>query len=68
MAEVRAADLPDGTIVAGRNPHGRAVAHLKYGPDNWGSTDGNRPRDTAIDADLARGATVVRHGYGENAP
>lgn len=60
MAEVRAADLPDGTIVASRY-----VAHIKQSHDNWQCTNGNRPRDAAIDADLRMGAEVLRHGYGE---
>ncbi len=60
MAKVRATDLPEGTVVGTY-----AVIHIKTGPNNWASTNGNRPRDIVIDEDIAQGATVLRHGYGE---
>ncbi len=63
MSDVRAADLPEGSIVADR-----VVAHIKRDHDYWRSTNGNRPTDAAIDEDLAAGAAVVRHGYGEETP
>lgn len=61
MAEVKAADLPAGSIVADRRN-----ACIKRGPDNWMSTDGNRPGDAYIETALDLGATVVRRGYGQD--
>jgi hypothetical protein len=67
--EVRAADLPEGSIVA----HGRKV-YLRYVLDEptlpWSVTEFNGmyvnyASDGEVDCALELGATVLRHGYGE---
>lgn len=61
---VRAADLPEGSIVAlgpwvvMRNPDG-------FTPLWWGNT-GPFDHET-VDEGFRRGAKVLRHGYGEEA-
>ncbi len=63
MAEVRAADLPEGTIIGYAT-----LAVIKLGPSGalrrpWASTHNNLYDDHEIDAWLAEDATVLRHGY-----
>lgn len=61
MADVRAADLPEGSIVAHRNH-----AFLKTSPGVWASTSGTyNTGDWTVDHMFNLGAQVVRHGYGE---
>lgn len=67
MAAVpRAADLPEGSVVAGRDlVYLRAFASgaTEY---PWVVTRFSTPiQDSTIDRALADGATVLRHGYGE---
>lgn len=61
MAEVRAADLPDGSVVA--DDH---TAWIKNHPREWAQwrgTDGGYAPDEFIDSALADGAMVLRGGY-----
>ncbi len=67
-AEVRAADLPEGSIVASRNqvmtrtdPRYWTVTTW----ERWGVQHEAHREDMEVDAALANGATVLRHGYGE---
>ncbi len=71
-AEARAADLPEGSIVA-------AGSRIYYrGPDQdddflWRNApvDGestNYYEDRYVDHEIADGAQVLRHGYGEEKP
>lgn len=68
-AEIRAADLPKGSIVASRD-----MVHLKAFDSAttdlpWVVTGFSTPiRDRSVDEHLADGATVLRHGYGEDEP
>jgi hypothetical protein len=65
-ADDRAADLPDGSVVANRNK-----AWIKNHPSGWSpwrSTQGSYEHDKFIDEALASGATVLRYGYGEDQP
>jgi hypothetical protein len=60
---VRAADLPDGSIIAARN-----VVYIKNRPSTysqWCSTRGAYLADSLVDQYLHEGATVLRVGYGE---
>lgn len=59
----KAADLPDGSIVATRT-----TVYIKTHPTKWAQwrgTNGEHAPDPFIDSDLADGATVLRVGYGE---
>ncbi len=59
----RAADLPDGSVVADRD-----VVYIKNHPSKtaqWRGTNGGYVGDWRVDQALAEGAAVVRHGYGE---
>jgi hypothetical protein len=59
----RAADLPDGSIVAQRG-----AVYIKNRPSTysqWCSTRGAYLADSIIDQYLHEGATVLRVGYGE---
>lgn len=61
MTEVRAADLPEGSIVASRHH-----VYLKQGPGAWSTNFGNYPTgDWAVEDSIVHGARVLRHGYGE---
>lgn len=68
MIEVRAADLPEGSIIVSRD-----AAYIKqrtYGTDAppWSATGtGNCLDDPVIDHLLRYGAEVLRHGYGDDA-
>lgn len=61
-----AADLPDGTIVVGREPQRREVAYIKNHPTktaSWRGTDGGFHGDWFVDELIANGtAVVLRHG------
>ncbi len=63
MVEVRAADLPEGSIV------GSGVeALVKNQPSThyeWSCTDGREYSNHAVDHAIETGARVLRHGYGE---
>lgn len=64
-AEVRAADLPEGTIIGYAT-----LAVIKLEPSSvlkrpWASTHNNLYEDYEVDAWLAEDATVLRIGYGE---
>lgn len=63
MAEVRAADLPEGSVVATRDEVFMARPRFGWKLDlRW---SGSRSLDDAgMDAVLAGGAEVLRHGYG----
>lgn len=64
MAEVRAADLPEGTVIGYAT---LAVIKLSDGLRRpWASTHNNLYADYEVDAWLAADATVLRHGYGED--
>jgi hypothetical protein len=57
---MKAADLPDGSIVANENK-----AFIKNRPtrdSQWRGTDGSYARDWFIDDLLAEGAVVLREG------
>ncbi len=73
-AEVRAADLPEGSIVALR-----LIVCVKYSPDEptlpWRCADPvsnsmyvNYADDDEVQGLLDDGGTVLRHGYGEEQP
>lgn len=66
-AEVRAADLPEGSIIALRRDVW--IKQAESGDDYPEPWDGTGSRwsvpDEAIDQLLAVGATVVRYGFGE---
>lgn len=60
--EVRAADLPDGSVVANHRK-----AWIKNHPAlhyPWSTTDGSVGQDHNVDDALANGATVLRVGTG----
>lgn len=67
MAEVRAADLPEGSVLAhGLNAWIR-VAAVGSCERPWYGTSSSRSSagDEHIDRLLADGAEVLRHGYGD---
>ncbi len=62
-AEARAADLPEGSIVASR-----IKVWIKTFPSDysdWRATTGAYEHNRYVDEALASGATVLRHGYGD---
>ncbi len=59
MADIRAADLPEGSIVAAPK-----YVLIKENAAVWGSTVDVRWTNEAVDMLLADGAQVLRHGYG----
>lgn len=59
----RAADLPEGSIVANRDKVWIKNHPSHYCP--WRSSYGSHEYDVHVDQALADGATVLRHGYGE---
>ncbi len=62
-AEVRAADLPEGSIIAARK-----YVLIKEKAHVWQSTMGHAWSNGAVDMLLDEGAPVLRHGYGEDPP
>lgn len=60
MAEVRAADLPEGSIVAAKQ-----YVLIKAKAFVWDSTTGHQWGNDGVDMLLAEGAPVLRHGYGD---
>ncbi len=71
-AEVRAADLPEGSIVArGDRLYAKGVideASLPWHQLDLGSPWINYADDDEVQELIADGATVLRHGYGEEQP
>ncbi len=68
MVEVRAADLPEGSIVATRNQVATRVSARYWTVTTvkrWGIQHEGHREDRDVDALLADGATVLRHGYGD---
>ncbi len=62
MTDIKAADLPVGSVVADRHS-----AWFKDHPRDWAQwrgTRGDYAPDHFIDSALDDGATVLRHGYG----
>ncbi len=59
MADLRAADLPEGSIVAARK-----YVLIKAKAFVWDSTTGHHWDNDAVDMLLGEGAPVLRHGYG----
>jgi hypothetical protein len=59
MSDVRAADLPDDSVVAVRDR-----AWIKIARSYWRCTDGSGGNDGHIDGLLANGAQVLRVGTG----
>jgi hypothetical protein len=60
--EIKAADLPDGSVVADNKQ-----AFFKNHPSAnspWRGTSGGHFGDWKVDDALADGAVVLRHGYG----
>jgi len=61
---VHAADLPEGSIVAGRT-----IAFLKDDAGVWAATHLTYSTgDWTVDDAFAHGATVLRYGYDEDEP
>jgi hypothetical protein len=61
-AVVRAADLPEGSIVEYRG------VKVELGTTRWTGPNGVTFRVVEVDWALQSGATVLRHGYGEDQP
>jgi hypothetical protein len=65
---MKAADLPDDSIVVGRESEGsREVVCIKNHPSQWSAwrcTNGSHAGDWFIDELLANGGTVLREGSG----
>lgn len=76
MTRVRAADLPEGSIVVDPSEIFEALPANSGEPQRWRGRQNPEGRtavmdyavfvdDDYIDDTLSRGATVLRHGYGE---
>nr|WP_221374500.1 hypothetical protein [Actinoplanes polyasparticus] len=63
MNDIKAADLPEGSVVAGRD-----IAYVSRWVGIsaiWCGTDGSRVYDAWIDGVLAADGVVLRHGHGD---
>ncbi len=65
MTEVRAADLPDGSIVAAL--YQVWILADRAGERVWHGTDKREMTDGQVQRYLDIGATVLRHGHGDEA-